>query len=727
MLRNDDGLDELVAFLVGASGARSLDPRELRATLRERLPSYMVPARFEVVDDAAAPLLRQGRPQGAEERGADSRPPIDAEEQEEPRTDTEATLLDAAKRVLPPAAHPLRRRLLHRSRRPFAARRAFRLGACARRARSPRITLQDVYAAAHAARAWPRSRRQGAGALGTQRDLSFEPPPLLRRFLCGLAQAVALPFILALRHRAMARRVRLLHAADRRRTPAFWQESRCAARRLCAASTSPRCCDRRSPANGWSSAAPSRAAIRFGASITTAGGWRSASSASTHMKWFQGSPLMRDVSARARREDRRRRAHRRTRRGRDRSRHHRRRREHRAPRSSSPTRASIGNELIIGPIDIGDDAYIGTSCVIEDECRHRRGRRARGPDRRSRRHAHRRMRDLGRLARARKVGMVDAPHCRSADASAPRGCDQLLFYTSLRCWSLPPLGLLPIFPAFWVFDRIDNWIGIVDVDHAIYLAAIPLFAWPTAFVLVLVTVGLHRRCAAGSCCRACSEGTYSIYSWLLFAQMGRGAGDRSDAGDAVLAVRHDLHAHLVSPDGREDRQGCRRSRPTSPGATISSRSARNASSPTRSCSATRTCAAAGCTSNTSRPARACSSATTPSCRRAPIIPEGALIGIKSKPPANELISPGDTWFGSPPIKLPVRQKFDGGGANWTYEPPFWKQASCAPFRGGATSRCRRCCSSPSARWARRELRQRPLLDGRLSAGRSGSSWPPRSP
>jgi non-ribosomal peptide synthetase-like protein len=61
------------------------------------------------------------------------------------------------------------------------------------------------------------------------------------------------------------------------------------------------------------------------------------------------------------------------------------------------------------------------------------------------------------------------------------------------------------------------------------------------------------------------------------------------------------------------------------------------------------------------------------------IPANALIGIKSKPPANHLMSAGDTWFGSPPIKLPVRQKFEGGGANWTYEPPRWKKFVRACF------------------------------------------------
>ena len=55
------------------------------------------------------------------------------------------------------------------------------------------------------------------------------------------------------------------------------------------------------------------------------------------------------------------------------------------------------------------------------------------------------------------------------------------------------------------------------------------------------------------------------------------------------------------------------------------------------------------------------------------IPEGALIGIKSKPPHNAAMSPGDTWFGTPPIKLPVRQRFDGGGTLWTFEPPCWKK------------------------------------------------------
>ena len=61
------------------------------------------------------------------------------------------------------------------------------------------------------------------------------------------------------------------------------------------------------------------------------------------------------------------------------------------------------------------------------------------------------------------------------------------------------------------------------------------------------------------------------------------------------------------------------------------------------------------------------------------IPEGTLIGIKSKPPENSAIKPGDTWFGSPPIHLPTRQKVDGIGANWTYEPSRWRRLGRGVF------------------------------------------------
>jgi non-ribosomal peptide synthetase-like protein len=53
------------------------------------------------------------------------------------------------------------------------------------------------------------------------------------------------------------------------------------------------------------------------------------------------------------------------------------------------------------------------------------------------------------------------------------------------------------------------------------------------------------------------------------------------------------------------------------------------------------------------------------------VPEGVLIGVASKAPSD--MSPGDTWFGSPPMKLPVRETFINVNKNWTFEPSRWRQ------------------------------------------------------
>jgi hypothetical protein len=103
VLRNDDGLDQLVAFVT--SNGAAFDPRELRIALRHRLPAYMTPSRFELLTEL--PRL----PSGKANRNALKKQPLSAapdmgDEQEEPRTETEARLLEAAKSVLPPQAIP---------------------------------------------------------------------------------------------------------------------------------------------------------------------------------------------------------------------------------------------------------------------------------------------------------------------------------------------------------------------------------------------------------------------------------------------------------------------------------------------------------------------------------------------------------------------------------------------------------------------------------------------
>jgi non-ribosomal peptide synthetase-like protein len=668
VLRNEDGLDALVAFLVGATAVVP-DPRELRAKLREFLPSYMVPSRFEVV--TVLPTLSSGKvDRKALKRAPLTAPLLDGVAQEEPHSDTEATLLDAARRVLPPGAIPfeadfftdLGGHSLLAARFVSAVRETERLAS---------ITLQDLYAQ-RTLRALARHLDGKAATAAAPRDLSFAPPPLLRRFLCGLAQAAALPFILAFvtsQWLGVFVSYMLLTSPDAgivEEAIALLGVYMCINIATVAVSI----------LGKWlviGRTKPGRYPLwgvyyyRWWLAQRLIG--------LTHAKWFQASPLMRlylralgarigedaiigelDFGA--------------------------------IDLVSIGDGASlggklklanarvVGNELIIGTIDIGADAYVGTSCVIEENvvvgegaaledltsvpCGARIGAR-----------------EIWNGSPARREGRVETEALDPpSTASAPRRFVMSCLFT-LVALALPPLGLLPIFPAFWVFDKIDAWLGLVDGEHAYYLAAIPLFAWPTAFVLVLVTVAFIVAFRWTVLPRV-SEGTYSVWSWFylrkwavglatevtletlssLFATlymrswyrlMGAKIGKDSEIS-TNLSGRYDLveigEKCFIADEvvlGDEDmRRGWMYLKKVRTG---------------------------------SRVFIGNDAVVPPGAE----IPSGALIGIKSKPPTNSELSEGDTWFGSPPIKLPVRQTFDGGGAAWTYQPPFWKKAARAVY------------------------------------------------
>ncbi len=173
VLRQEKGLDELVAFLT-ADGEKP-DPSGLRAALRETLPIYMVPSRYEFVE--ALPTL----PSGKTDRKTLAKweltaPPGLDEEQETPRDAMEAMLLEAAKRVLPDAPIPFDADFFtdlggHSL---LAAR---FVGAARETPALARITLQDLYAH-RTLRALARHLSGGPEIDLVARDLSFEPPPL---------------------------------------------------------------------------------------------------------------------------------------------------------------------------------------------------------------------------------------------------------------------------------------------------------------------------------------------------------------------------------------------------------------------------------------------------------------------------------------------------------------------------------------------------------------------
>ncbi|HUZ91827.1 MAG TPA: non-ribosomal peptide synthetase, partial [Methylocella sp.] len=198
VLRNDNDIEQLVAFVVAgfddAGFDIEIDMKILRGELRQSLPAYMVPGRFEPIK--SLPKLASGKIDRKSLKQIELSASDAIEAQEEPRSETEAKLLAAAKRVLPPQPIPfdadfftdLGGHSLLAARFISAVRETPALA---------RITLQDVYTA-RSLRVMAELLDHKWGQAAAAEDLSFVPPPLLRRFLCGCAQALALPVILAL-------------------------------------------------------------------------------------------------------------------------------------------------------------------------------------------------------------------------------------------------------------------------------------------------------------------------------------------------------------------------------------------------------------------------------------------------------------------------------------------------------------------------------------------------
>ncbi len=61
------------------------------------------------------------------------------------------------------------------------------------------------------------------------------------------------------------------------------------------------------------------------------------------------------------------------------------------------------------------------------------------------------------------------------------------------------------------------------------------------------------------------------------------------------------------------------------------------------------------------------------------LPSNSLIGVKSKPPTQTPVQNGDTWFGSPPIRMPARQKVDAGGTALTFNPTGLRRLGRAAY------------------------------------------------
>jgi non-ribosomal peptide synthetase-like protein len=676
VLRTDDGLDQLVAFVVPGAGSSELEPKALRTQLRETLPAYMVPARFEALTEL--PRLPSGKVNRNELKKRQLSVQEALEAQEDPRTETEAKLLEAAKAVLPPQAiafdadfftdlggHSL-----------LAARFVSILRQTPAFAT---VTLQELYST-RTLRNLGNVLDGRAAQMGERAnlDLSFTPPPLMRRFLCGSAQAAALVLIFSF---VTIQWLGLFLAS-------IWIVS--------------------SDASIWV-----EMATLMGVYVVTNIGMKGLVVALkwavigrtkpgvyplwgvyyfrvwfvqrlvqvTALKFLQCSPLMRwymralgakigkdsmigefeagaidlltigdNVST--------------------------------GLKTKFANTQVIGDKMHIGPISIGDGAYTGNCSVF-------------GPNVHIGRDAQ--IGDLTALlsgtivpdaeiwdgSPARKTGMVDVAALPPvAQASALRRSVHGVIYV-LSYIVILMLGLLPIFPAFYVLYNLDNWIDSKGVvDYEIPWSMLPMLTWPTAFALVVVAMvvivavrwmilprvstgvySIHsnfylRKWIVGLATEVTLETLSSLYATLYMRHWYRAMGAKIGKGSEIstnLAGRYDLVD--IGADNFIGDEAVFGDEELHRGWMVLEKVR----------TGDRVFFGNDCVISAGA-----------------VIEDDALIGVKSKLPEGKRVGQKETWFGSPAMSIPNRQKV-AISANFTYQPPMWFKAFRYVFEALHTS------------------------------------------
>ena len=194
VLRQEGGIDQLIAFIVSESGQMPT-AAVLRSALGASLPPYMVPGFFEMLPEM--PRLSSGK---IDRKALKARPlallPRDVSGSDTPQTPAEEMLFLALSTLFP--GQTIRRSADFFSdlggHSLFAARLASALRADARFAH---VTVRDIYQNRTIGRIAEVLAQAHEAAPPV--DTRWTPPSALKRWLCGAAQAAAIPPLVTLR------------------------------------------------------------------------------------------------------------------------------------------------------------------------------------------------------------------------------------------------------------------------------------------------------------------------------------------------------------------------------------------------------------------------------------------------------------------------------------------------------------------------------------------------
>lgn len=674
VLRSEDGIDKLVAFLVPEPGG-ALDRTALRNGLRAKLPPYMIPGHYEQVEQL--PRLAASGKIDRKELKARSLAAIEAPSaQAEPETEAEAVLLAAAKPLFTGQAIAFDADFFTDMGGHSLIAAQF-ISAVRLTPRYAMITLQDVYNL--------RTLRQLGAALdervaasggGGVQDLTFEPPPFARRFWCGVAQAAAMPFILGLvtiQWLGLFLSSIFLIKGD----SGILYEMMVLCCIYVALNLSVKTLI---VALKWiiiGRTKPGRYPL-WGVYYFRV--WLVQRLVQTTTpKFLQMSPLMpvwmRLLGAKVGKEAVI--------------------AEFEAGAYDLVTigeRASTGskvklanveytaNEMIIAPVEIGAYAYVGNACVISGGSKVSEGAELKDltcvlPDQTIPAW------EIWDGSPPRKVGMVDrAALPEHPEVSAPKraGLGVLYFITYTLVLMV---GLVPIFPAFYVLYNLDYLVG-GELDYSIPWSQLLAYTWPTALILIVVSMAIviAMRWLILPRVRA---GTYSVYSTFYYRKWTMALGT-----EVVLETLNSLFATVymrywyramgakigkgseISTNlaGRYDLVDIGAGNFIGDEAIFGDEEIRNGYMTLA-------------TVKTGDRVFFGNAAIVPA---GSVIEDGSLIGVKSKMPDSLRVGKNETWFGSPAIKFPTRQKVSLG-LNETYEPPRRMKLWRATFEAMHTS------------------------------------------
>ncbi|WP_150287936.1 Pls/PosA family non-ribosomal peptide synthetase [Rhabdaerophilum calidifontis] len=668
VLRHDAGMDRLVAFLVPEPESVVV-PTILREELRRRLPPYMIPERFETV--AALPRLTSGK---TDRKALKAMPlaemPVAANDEEPPATETEALLLVAARKVMPGRAIA------------FDADFFLDLGGHSLIAAQfvslirevpafSGITLQDVYQLRTLRKIGAMLDARFGHADAPPPDLSFAPPSRARRIACALAQLAAMPVILSI--------------STLQWLGVFLAFMFVSAENLSLGRTVLILCT-------------TYVGIKFGTlALVVALKWLVLGrtkpgryplwgvyffrwwfvqrlNALVHPSYLANSPIMRlylrlmgarvgsgvmiahaefgsadlvEIGAGASIG-------------------------HKANIANSEV---IAGELVIGRVRIGPDAYIGNQSIIPLGCEI-------GADAR--------IEDMTALAEhqvvgeceiwdgspARRVGMVDRATLPEKSLPSPFWRHAQYWVYGLLILAFSAIGLIPLFPAFFLMDKVEALL-VDSVSWLEWYHVLPVVTWIMGAALVVFTLAFVIAIRWLLLPMRVKPGTYSVNSWFYLRQWMVNL-----ATEVSLDTLSSLYATIYMR-GWYRLMGCRIGKGAEISTNIGARydlvSIGEGSFMADECVLGDEDNHRGwVTFRETAIGNRVFVGNNAVIAHGTRIEEGALVGVKSRAPDSGLVGPGETWFGSPPIKFPVRQTFGDIGANWTYEPPLrmklWRAA-----------------------------------------------------